>query len=291
MTRGCRNGGALLLSSLLAACGGDDVVLGDGRSSTAVDQGPAFSSVSAVTSISAPGTFDDDPSLTADLTQMYFDSKRDGNEDIWTSVRTDPSEIWGAPVVVTELNSPDRETGIALSPNGLSIWFSSNRDGTLGGLDVFVATRATKEEPWSTVTRVDELCTTDDDLVSAIDASERTLYLARRTSADSEYDLYASTRSENGTWASPVPISELNTSGAESDAFPVERDTGLIFTQSEDLVIARREGPQSPYRVAGPLAALNSPEDDRDAWATDDLSYVVFSSSRSGEYLLYEARR
>ena len=40
-----------------------------------------------------------------------------------------------------------------------------------------------------------------------------------------------------------------------------------------------------------PLASLNSEEDDRDAWSTDTLDYIVFSSDRTGAYLLYEATR
>jgi hypothetical protein len=292
-----RRRSVFLLSVLgLASCGGNDVVLGDGRSGSAVSERPVptFTRISVVDGVSAPGTVDDDPTLTADLTQMYFDSEREGGlggEDIWRSARTDPDQAWSTPEIVTELNSTDRETGIALSANGLSIWFSSNRTGTTGGLDVFVATRPTVSAPWSAVARVDELCTADDDLVSAVDAAETALYLARRSSADSDYDLYVSERSENGIWGAPVPIAELNTSGAESDAFPVERDTGLIFTKSEDLVIARRNAASDPYGASGTLSGLNSPEDDRDPWATDDLSYVVFSSNRSGEYLLYEAWR
>ena len=286
-----------LLSILgLSGCGGDDVVLGDGRSGATGGQHPipTFSRVSVVAPISAPGTIDDDPSLTADLTQLYFDSEREGGlggEDVWRSVRSDRNQAWGAPEIVAELNSPDRETGIALSANGMSVWFSSNRTGTIGGLDIYVATRSTVAEPWSAVARVDELCTADDDLVSAVDGSETTLYLARRSSADSDYDLYVSERTENGLWGAPAAISELNTTGAESDAFPVERDMGLLYSKAEDLVIARRGSGSDPFRLAEALSGLNSPEDDRDPWATDDVSYVVFSSNRSGEYSLYEAWR
>jgi hypothetical protein len=289
---------ALVVSALtLSGCGGEDVVLGDGRSGAVQGQHavPAFSEVAVMTTISAPGTIDDDPSLSADLSQMYFDSKRVGGlgqEDIWKTDRRDQNDAWTPPEIVPELNSPDRETGIALSADGLSIWFSSNRTGTSGGLDVFVATRQTASDAWSTPERVTELSTSEDDLVSSVDASTRTLNLALRSDADSDYDLYVSVRASDGApWEAPTEIAEINTGGAESDAFPVEREAGLLFTRSEELVIARRAGSAGPYRVDGPLSALNSPADDRDPWSTDDVSYVVFSSNRSGQYLLYEARR
>lgn len=290
---------ALAAALLLTACGGDRVVLGDGRTRSssprdAASEIPTFTRVTAIDSISAPGTVDDDPSLTSDLDQIYFDSKRDGGageEDIWRSSRTSPADDWGPPEAVTELNTKDRETGIALSDDALTIWFSSNRTGTLGGLDVFVSARKTILDPWPTAVRVDELSSSDDDLVSAVDSSQTTLLLARRSSSSSDYDIYASTRADTGSpWNAPAPIEELNSSKAESDAFPLENGTALIFTRAKDLVLASRPDPSAPYRIVGPLSSLNSSDDDRDAWSTNDMSYVVFSSNRSGDYLLYEAR-
>jgi len=47
----------------------------------------------------------------------------------------------------------------------------------------------------------------------------------------------------------------------------------------------------SAFQVSGPIEELNSGDDDRDAWASEDFTYVVFSSNRTGSYLLYEASR
>jgi hypothetical protein len=56
-------------------------------------------------------------------------------------------------------------------------------------------------------------------------------------------------------------------------------------------VLSERATAGAPFGAPRPIDALNSDSDDRDAWTTPELDYVVFSSDRSGEYRLYEARR
>lgn len=257
--------------------------------------GPPFTTPVAIDAISGADTKDDDPSLTSDLTLIYFDSTRDGGqgkEDIWSASRGAAGDTWGSVTAVTELNTADRETGIALDADGLEIWFSSNRSESQGGLDVFHATRATRTDTWSAAERVAELSTDGDDLVSAVADQNRTLVLARRDSDSDDYDLYLATRASSADpWNAAAPITELNTSSAESDGFLAEADTDLLFTRSENIWIATRSTLTSAFGKPVRVDALNSSKDDRDVWATDDLSYVVFSSDRSGSYRLYEASR
>jgi hypothetical protein len=46
------------------------------------------------------------------------------------------------------LNSASNETGPMMSPNGLSLYFSSDRAGGLGGIDIYVSQRATLGSAW-----------------------------------------------------------------------------------------------------------------------------------------------
>jgi hypothetical protein len=198
-------------------------------------------------------------------------------------------ERWGAPVPLSRLNSEARETGIALALDGLALWFSSDR-AKHDSLDLYVSRRESRMDTWSAPERVVELSSDADDLVSAVAADERTLYLARRDDADDDYDLYIAKRTDaTHAWQSPEAVDELNTDADESDAYPAAQGRALIFTRDEDLQIAERAGTDQRFDPARPLAALNSPRDDRDAWSEPDLSYIVFSSERSGHYRLYEA--
>lgn len=298
---------ALVAIGALAAtaCDARDISLGDGRGSPLEPRdgeaprdaaGLDFGAPTLVQGLSTPDagdTTDDDPSLTADLVEMFFDSKRDGGagrEDVYRTTRASADGAWDNPEFVARLSSPSRETGLALTGDGLTLYFSSDRDGGQGGLDVYVSTRTTRMSEWSDPVSVPELESSGDDLVSAVDSAGDTLYLARRDGEDDDYDLFVATRA-GGPFTAPVAISELNTDGEESDAFPVRGGLALVFTRSEDLVLSERAAAGDPFGAPRPIDALNSDGDDRDPWATPGLDYVVFSSNRTGEYRLYEARR
>src|SRR2546421_12574055 len=67
------------------------------------------------------------------------------------AVNAPPSAIWSAPVSVgTAISSPFSDQGPALSPDGLSLYFTSNRigGGSLGGFDMWVSHRASVTDPW-----------------------------------------------------------------------------------------------------------------------------------------------
>jgi hypothetical protein len=288
----CALGAALCC---VGACDADAISLGAGRDRADAGPAGAFSEPVAIEGIAADNGKDDDPSLSADLTLLFFNSTREagaGKEDIWFTSRSGPLAAWRAPEQARELNSPDRETGIALSPDGLSILFSSDREGGSGGLDVYAARRSDRAQPWSMPERVEELCSSQDDLVSGLGGNERSVYLARRNGEDDDYDLFIAWRaSAEDPWGEPTTLAALNSDEAESDGFEVESGAQLLFTRDEDLYLARRDADSGEFEMAAPLSDLNSAEDDRDAWASPDLSYVVFSSNRTGEYLLYETQR
>jgi hypothetical protein len=285
---------ALLL--LASSCSGRDISLGEGREpeTPAPAELPGYETPRAIAGLGGEDAKDDDPALSADLLTLYFNSQREGGqgqEDIWISQRATIDAVFAEPMPERALNTEQRETGIALSANGLNLWFSSDRKGGAGGLDVYLATRDSVGSAWS-LARVPELSSEDDDLVSSVTVDGRRLFLARRDDAEDDYDLFIAER-ENGAgrFASPLPITALNTDEEESDAVFLEGIGGLVFTRDEQLVYAAHyPSDDEPLEVAK-LTELNSDEDDRDAWFSADLDYVVFSSDRSGTYLLYEAWR
>ncbi len=110
------------------------VNLGSGVNTSATDYGPAL--------------FEDDESGTITL---YFSSDRQGLglEDIFASTLQE-DETFGLAVLVEELSSPDRDVRPAIRKDGLEMLLDSSRPGTLGGLDLWVSTRAGTSDPWST---------------------------------------------------------------------------------------------------------------------------------------------
>ena len=56
---------------------------------------------------------------------------------------------WSVPVHLgPEINSSSRELGAAISPDGLSLYFNSDRPEGLGSFDIYVSRRACHECPW-----------------------------------------------------------------------------------------------------------------------------------------------
>jgi hypothetical protein len=282
------------------------LVLGDGKlraSEPATDA--SFEEPHVIAALDTGDANDDDPSLTADRLELCFNSKREGGqgkEDIWCTKRPDVASEWAVPVPQTDLNTEHRETGIALALDGLSLWFSSIRDGGDGGLDVYTATRASRDAAWSAAARVAELSSDNDDLVSSIDETGLQLLMARRTrdksndddddDTEDDYDIFIATRpSLASAWQAPTPLDALNTSDEESDAFLIGAGLSLIFTRDGDLMLSRRASLSTAFDSGKPIESLNSEHDDRDAWSDASFDYVVFSSNRDGDHRLYEASR
>jgi len=96
---------------------------------------------------------DGSPNISPDGLSLYFQSGRlggSGNADLWVTTRETPDDDWGTPLNLgSTVNSTDDDWAPSLSPNGLELYFTSNRPGGPGGFsDIWLTTRATKEDDW-----------------------------------------------------------------------------------------------------------------------------------------------
>jgi Tol biopolymer transport system component len=78
---------------------------------------------------------------------LYFSSTRAGTSDIYTS--ESHGGVFGPAAAVTELNTAAQDGQPNVRRDGLEIFFFSNRAGAAGN-DIYVATRATTSDAWST---------------------------------------------------------------------------------------------------------------------------------------------
>src|SRR5437870_3104986 len=99
-----------------------------------------------------------------------------GATDIYSSALL-PDGTYGPRVPVVELNSSSVDRQPAIRRDGLEIFFASDRPGTLGALDLWVATRASTSDPWSTPANLGPTVnTTLTDARPALSFDGRTLY-------------------------------------------------------------------------------------------------------------------
>jgi hypothetical protein len=104
--------------------------------------------------------------ISSDGKKLYFTSNREGGLgelDLWMAER-DPGGDWGLPVNLGNVvNSPYNEETPFISKDGLTLTFSSEGHGSIGGYDIFKSTSTSGT--WGKPVNIGyPLSTTDDDL-------------------------------------------------------------------------------------------------------------------------------
>jgi len=156
------------------------VNLGEGVNSDAIDAGPTY--------------FENDGGAP----QLYFNSFRFGTSDIFLSELLDDGSF-GPAQLVPELSSPMVDAQPSIRHDGLEIFFHSNREGSLG-LDLWVATRESTLDPWSTPVNLGGAVNTIyDERFPFVSSDGETLYFTSGRPGgfgDSAWNLYMSTRTK-----------------------------------------------------------------------------------------------
>jgi hypothetical protein len=284
-----------------AGCVGHELlgtIASDGGGGDAAAAPPRFSPPVLVAALSDTASIDEDPTFTGDLLELYFMSTRAGDRDIWTSRRAAAADPWQAPTRVDALDSADSDWAPAVSLDGLRIWFASDRN-SVGRGQIWMASRASRTATWNAPAPVADLASGSIDFAPAADATETTLYLssdranAAATAGGADFDLYASTRASTGAaWGWPAPIPGVNSASDEYDPFVAQGGLIIFFTSMRsgagDIYWSSRRSLAEPFAPPVPLDDLNSPAYDSDSTLSQDLGYMMFSSTRSGNAEIYE---
>jgi WD40 repeat protein len=127
------------VSSRLGGFGGQDIYL-----SNQLPDG-SFGPAALVTTLSTSST-DSRPSIRHDGLEIIFQSNRPGTFgpalDLWTATRESTLDDWSTPVNVgSSINTTAIENNANLSSDRLTLFFSSDRPGGFGGLDLYMTTR------------------------------------------------------------------------------------------------------------------------------------------------------
>jgi len=180
--------------------------------------------------------------------------------------RVTKQDSWGEPVNLgVAVNSALGEWCPRLSPDGLSLYFHSQRGGGQGGSDIWMTKRAALDAPWQAPVNLGKkINTTDGELDPSISADGLTLYFDR-----DEATIYEATRSSvDAPWDNAeVVISSLN--GPTDDYYPYISNDGLSLYfcsdrpsgfGSMDIYVVTRPSLQSPWGEPVNLGdAINTP--------------------------------
>lgn len=203
-----------------------------------------------------------------------------------------------------DLNTPSLDGCPIQSPDGLSLYLASNRPGGKGGLDIWVATRASATAPWGAPQNLGEPVNSAADDFCPTPVGKGGLFFVSREAlpgACGQGDIYYTHRSGAGTWAEPDrllcspagPNSELDEQGPSwvDPSGTLRGKKQLYFSRSsvtpnvpgEIYVSERQNGAR--FGPATAVAELNDPaaNDIQPNVRADGLE-VVLSSNRAGTF-------
>lgn len=244
---------------------------------------------------------DRDPTLTADLLEIYFASNRDAvnNFEIYRSARDSVDEPWSEPVRVLELSTVNYDVNPEISPDGLTISVSRTHLESEGGTDIYFSTRETRADPWSTPLRRDaELSSSRSEYGAAIDGSGTRIVLAR-ANPTTGLDIMEATRTAvDGPWSEPGPLANLMEPGFESDAHIDPSARHLAFSGdlgdnegARELYLTSRASVEDDFAPRMRLGELSTDRNEDDPWLSPDGALMVFTSNRDGDVDIYAAER
>ncbi|MDB4953309.1 MAG: OmpA family protein [Myxococcales bacterium] len=149
--------------------------------STRPTRADAWSPPAFVPELNSPAS-EDGGAISEDGFELVFTSTRSATKQIYTSRRFSRAGLWPAPVPETQLDSVGINFSAYLSPDRLTIYWSTNRAGTY---DIYQAHRAHAGDPYSNIIPVAEANTSDDETDPWISPDGHDLYFVRATTTSS----------------------------------------------------------------------------------------------------------
>jgi len=203
------------------------------------------------------------PSISTDRRVLYFDSDRPGGAgqtDLWVAVRSDPSLPFDAPSNLTEINTAFREITPSISRDGRRLYFASNRPGTLGGMDIWVADRTAPGEPFGQPRNVEEVNSAAIEKACDISADGLFLYLRIKDEGEtgqSDIAVGVDPKSGNVNRGVGAPAEVLAVNGSLGDDLRT-----IHLAPAEPIAVTLDVSPAGPSPAAYALYALAAPTED-----------------------------
>ncbi len=210
---------------------------------------------------------------------------------------------WGPAVAESGINTPSGEGCPIESPNGRRLYIASNRPGTLGGNDIWVATRQNKNAPWSTPVNLGSPVNSQyNDFCPTPLGRGWLLFVSERPGPDTcgagpgKGDIYLVRQRRDGSWTTPSNLgcdadgSGPNFPGGEFGPSLVRTKQGTFLYFSSDgygtnmdIYVSRRRVDGS-FAPATPVSELNTASADFMPNVRRGGLEIVFNSNRPGGF-------
>ena len=244
--------------------------------------------------------------LSADGLELYISSDRSGGLgyiDMWCSTRENADDPWGPLVNVQEINSRYNEAFPCLSADGLTLYFSDfyywiaagDRPGGVGHHDLWMCTRASRNDPWAAPVNMGTPFNSGNAEVSPTISHDGLTFIfgsKNRSGGLGDYDLWMSKRpAAEGDWAAPVNMGPaVNSSAFDAESWLSTDGLALFFSSdrpggmgSYDMWMTTRSSQAaawSPPVNLGP--AINTSGTERMPSLSPDQKTLYFGSDKPG---------
>ena len=199
---------------------------------------------------------------------------------------------WSVPVNLgPAVNSPFVDNLPALSKDGLSLYFTSNRPGGVGALDLWVSRRADVDEPWGLPVNLGAVVNSEaNDAAPELSRDGHYLYLtSNRPGTLGSNDIWVSWRADvhdDLAWEAPVNLGPP-ISGPAFDAGAALRRPEFYFTRGPvstalDIYVSRMIG--NGFEEPRLVAELSSAANDQRPTIRYDARELFLSSNRPGGF-------
>ncbi|HKL08269.1 MAG TPA: OmpA family protein [Bacteroidales bacterium] len=153
-------------------------------------------------------------SISNDGDRIYlYNGKKNGGDILVSELKKGE---WKSPKKISKkLLSKSKETTITFSPDGKELFLVSNREGTIGGLDIFYS-RFNEKDKWTEPTNMGPVFNTiyDEEGVFWHPKEDKLYFSSQGLNSIGGFDIFVSERDENGMWSNPVNLGyPINTPG------------------------------------------------------------------------------
>jgi Tol biopolymer transport system component len=204
---------------------------------------------------------------------------------------------FGEPTKVPNVNSSSREFNPSISADGLSLFFNSNRSGGLGGIDIWVAKRETKDDDWDTPVNLGStINTTDNEWGPSISSDGLSLYfdISQPGASGAIDDIWVATRATtDDDWGNLVSLGPSVNSSSDDCYQSISADELALYFSSPrsggygnyDLWVTTRDTTDENWGTPVNLGpTVNSSAYEVDTSISADGRMLFFASDRSGGY-------
>jgi len=176
-------------------------------------------------------------SISADGMYLYFTacSRSDGHGSCDIYVATRQGDRWANPVNIgSPVNTSSWESQPSISPDGRTLYFTSNRNGNTGRMDIWMSMRK-RDNTWSEPLNMGKVInTTGKEMSPFIHPDNRTLYFASNGHMGmGGMDIFYTTKGDDGKWQKPKNLGYPINTHADEISLVVSASGNYAYFASE----------------------------------------------------------